>query len=53
MIQEIITYIILASTFCFILFKMFYRKIDKNKNICGDCKLSCSERKMIKKVKKY
>jgi len=42
MTQEIITYIILIATACFIAFKLFYRKSVQKKEGCGCCESSCS-----------
>jgi hypothetical protein len=41
MIQEIITYIILATTAVFIAYKLFFNKKEKSKS-CGGCEASCS-----------
>ncbi|MFZ4706542.1 MAG: FeoB-associated Cys-rich membrane protein [Bacteroidales bacterium] len=41
MIQEIITYIILAGTLGYIAYKIFFNKLEKSKS-CGGCESSCS-----------
>ena len=42
MTQEIITYIILIATVCYIAYKLFYRKQGQTSASCGGCESSCS-----------
>lgn len=42
MTQEIITYIILIATACYIAFKLFYKKSSRKNSSCGGCESDCS-----------